>query len=329
MNEQLFQKALLSVQSRRSQAVSENERRHREINEKIPQIAEINSGLAQTAGRLFTLMRDGKANEGAIEQLRRENLEAQSICSQLLTSNGYPADYLEIHYHCEKCNDTGYYQGRYCPCLEQAIAAEAIRNMNRSAQLTLASFDQFSLEYYRGRTADGEDCYAMMRRILSACQSYAANFSTASPSLLFYGGTGLGKTHLSLAIAHDVMVKGFDVIYDSIINLLDKVESEHFGRSKDSDADTLHLLLSVDLLILDDLGTEYTSPFYVSTIYNIINTRINRGLPTIISTNLDFIGIQRRYEERLVSRLFTMYEALHFIGEDVRLLKKAASKPLV
>ena len=328
MNEQLFQQALLSVQSRRMQAQSENDRRHREINAKIPQIAEINSQLAQTSARLFAMMRDGKANEEQIEQLRRENLEAQKICAQLLTANGYPADYLEIRYQCEKCNDTGYYQGRYCPCLEQAIAAAAIRSMNRSAQLELASFEQFSLEYYRGRTVNGEDCYDMMRRILSACQSYAAQFSRKSPSLLFYGGTGLGKTHLSLAIAHDVMLAGFDVIYDSIINLLGKVESEHFGRSKDAEADTLDLLLNVDLLILDDLGTEYTSPFYVSTIYNIINTRINRALPTIISTNLDFIGIQRRYEERLVSRLFTMYEPKHFIGEDVRLLKKAASKPL-
>ena len=329
MNEQLFQQALLSVQSRRLRAQSENDRRHREISEKIPQIAEINSRLAQTSARLFTMMRDGKANDEAVEQLRRENLEAQKLCSQLLTANGYPADYLEIRYRCEKCNDTGYYQGHYCTCLEQAMAAAAIREMNRSAQLALATFDQFSLEYYRGRTANGEDCYAMMRRILSACQSYAAGFTEKSPSLLFYGGTGLGKTHLSLAIAHDVMVRGYDVIYDSIINLLKKVEDEHFGRSRNADADTLNLLLTVDLLILDDLGTEYTSPFYVSTVYNIVNTRINRGLPTIISTNLDFMGIQNRYEERLVSRLFTLYEPMHFIGEDVRLLKKTASKPMV
>ena len=85
----------------------------------------------------------------------------------------------------------------------------------------------------------------------------------------------------------------------------------------------------VDLLILDDLGTEFSSPFYTSMIYNIINTRINRGLPTIISTNLEWLGIEQRYESRLVSRLFTMYEPWHFIGKDVRLLKKAASKPLV
>ena len=93
-----------------------------------------------------------------------------------------------------KCNDTGYYQDHYCNCLEQEIASSAIREMNRSAQLALATFDQFSLEYYRGRTSqNGEDCYAMMRRILSACQSYAAGFTEKSPSLLFYGGTGLGK----------------------------------------------------------------------------------------------------------------------------------------
>ena len=330
MNEQLFRQALLTVQSRRLAAQSENDRRHREINEKIPQIAEINSQLVQTSSRLFGLMQGGTAREAEIERLRRENLDAQQIIAQLLSANGYPADYLEIHYRCPLCNDTGYEQNHYCKCLEQEIAAAAIRNMNRSAQLELATFEQFSLEYYRGLTSpQGEDCFAMMRRILNACQSYAANFTQRSPSLLFYGGTGLGKTHLSLAIAREVMTKGYDVIYDSIINLLEKVEREHFGREKDNESDTLALLLQVDLLIMDDLGTEFTSPFYVSAIYNIINTRINRGLPTIISTNLEWLGIEQRYESRLVSRLFTMYEPWHFIGKDVRLLKKMAGKPLV
>ena len=323
MNEQLFQQALMTVQSRRLQAKSENDRRHQEISRKIPQIGEINSQLAQTATRLFSLMQDGKAHAEQIEQLRQENVEAQKLCTQLLTANGYPADYLELHYQCEKCSDTGYYQGKYCSCLEQEIAKAAIRKMNRSAQIELATFEQFSLDYYQGRsTPQGEDCYTVMKRILTRCRNYAAGFTPGAQSLLFYGRTGLGKTHLSLAIAHDVLAKGYDVIYDSVINLLDKVEREHFGKAKDDDADTLSLLLQVDLLILDDLGTEFTSPFYVSAIYNIINTRLNRGLPTIISTNLEISDLKNRYEERIVSRLYAVYEIMRFIGTDVRLLKK-------
>ena len=114
----------------------------------------------------------------------------------------------------------------------------------------------------------------------------------------------------------------------SIINLLDQVEKEHFGREK-SDMDTLGLLLKVDLLILDDLGTEFNTSFNLSAIYNIINTRLNRGLPTIISTNLELMDLRNRYEERIMSRLFAVYETMHFIGSDIRLLKKKESKPSI
>ena len=322
MNDQLYQQALATVQARRIAAASENERRHEEIARRIPQVGEINSQLAQTSSRIFSMMQNGKALEENLAVIRAENEEAQRIISQLLTANGYPADYLDIHYHCEKCNDTGFVGGRRCECLEKEIAAVSVRKMNRSAQLQLSSFDTFSLDYYKGRTTEqGEDCFAVMRRILSACQSYAMNFSKESPSLLFYGRTGLGKTHLSLAIAREVITRGYDVIYDSIINLLDKVEREHFGRA-DAGDDTLSLLLSVDLLILDDLGTEFSTQFNISVIYNIINTRLNRGLPTIISTNLELLNIRNRYEERIVSRLFAVYDTMHFIGSDIRLIKK-------
>lgn len=328
MNEQVFSHALAAVQARRVAATTENERRFAEINRKVPQIAEINAQLATTASRIFAVLQEGESQEQRLEALKRENLEAQRIIAQLLQQNGYPADYLELHYHCETCNDTGYCDGHYCDCLQAEIASAAIRKMNANAQLKLAGFDTFSLDFYRGLTTpQGEDCYAVMRRIFEACKGYAAHFSKDSPSLLFYGRSGLGKTHLSLAIAHDVIAKGYDVIYDSIINLLEQIEREHFGRARD-DNDTLNVLLNVELLILDDLGTEFTSPFYVSAIYNLVNTRLNRGLPTIISTNLDLSELRSRYEERIMSRLFAAYETMHFIGTDIRLQKKKLRKPL-
>ena len=322
MDETLFRQALQTVQARRIEATSENNRRHQEITRKIPQIAEIHSQLAQTATRLFSMMQSGDAQREKLASMQAENAEAQRIVEQLLTANGYPADYLQIHYHCPVCSDTGFVNGRWCECLHREIAAASVRKMNDAAQLRLSSFDSFSLDYYKGRTTEqGEDCYAVMRQILMICQNYAATYSKDSNSLLFYGRTGLGKTHLSLAIAREVIAKGYDVIYDSIINLLDKVEREHFGRDT-SGTDTLSLLLEVDLLILDDLGTEFNTQFNVSAVYNIINTRLNRGLPTIISTNLDLMDIRSRYEERIVSRLFAVYDTLHFIGADIRLIKK-------
>lgn len=329
MNDLILQEAQRTISSRRLYAKSENERRYREINEKIPQIAEINRQLAQTAIKVLDTLKDGENVQQRLDVLQRQNLEAQEISAKLLQSYGYPSDYLDMHYTCDKCQDTGYSNGGMCDCLRKLFAALAVKKMNEHAQLSLSSFDQFSLEYYRNKKDEqNNDCYSVMDSILRACQGYAQNFSAHSPSLLFYGSTGLGKTHLSLAIANEVLRKGYDVIYDSIINLLQQIEREHFGREK-SEIDTLELLLNVDLLILDDLGTEFDTPFYVSTIYNIINTRINRGLPTIISTNLDLLGIRRRYEERIVSRLFAVYECMHFIGSDIRLMKKLNREPLV
>ncbi len=321
MKEEIFQEALRIVQQRRMQAVTENERRYAHINASIPQIAEINARLAQTASRVLSLAQDGQA-EQQIAALRRENEEAQRISAGLLTANGYPADYLDIRYHCPVCGDTGYADGQMCECLRREIAGVSTRRMNRDAQLALCDFSQFSLEYYRGlQTEDGRDCYQVMARILQGCRSYAREFSTASPSLLFFGKTGRGKTHLSLAIAKEVLAAGHDVVYDSVINLLGQVEREHFSRSR-QETDTLDTLLRTELLILDDMGTEFDTPFYVSVVYNIINTRLNRGLPTIISTNLGPHEIRQRYEERIVSRLFAAYESMHVEGKDIRLLKK-------
>ena len=148
-----------------------------------------------------------------------------------------------------------------------------------------------------------------MERVLSFCREYARHFTPESPSILLFGKTGLGKTHLSLAIANQVLRRGYSVLYDSVINFLRQVEREHFGRASGDD-DTLELLLSCDLLILDDLGTEFHSQFYQSTIYN------------IISTNLNYDEISHQYDERITSRIYTNYNCYQFVGQDVRVLKR-------
>ncbi len=329
MSQSVFEEALQKIEQRRIRAEHENDRRHEEVSRTIPQIAEVNHHLRQTASKFFETLQAGTDVQTRIEALRRQNEEAQALSTQLLVANGYPADYLDMHYTCPHCSDTGYQGSHYCDCVHKMVASVGIARMNQNAQLKLSNFDTFSLEYYRGRTTEqGEDCFRMMQSIYNYCRKYAENFSPESPSLLFYGRTGLGKTHLSLAIVTVALEKGYEVIYDSIINLLQKVEREHFGREK-SEVDTLELLLNTELLVLDDLGTEFDTPFHTSTIYNIINTRINRGMPTIINTNLDYAAIRRRYEERIVSRLFAVYECLHFVGSDIRLIKKRENAPIL
>ncbi|MDD6269671.1 MAG: ATP-binding protein [Oscillospiraceae bacterium] len=321
MKPEHLEQARSEISTRRNRAVAENDRRFEEINTLIPEIAEINRQLFQTSRNLLQIIRSGENTEERVNALRCQNQQAQIMVRKLLKSHGYPEDYLDIRYTCPKCSDTGVSGGTYCSCLTELAAKIAAAELNRNAQVNLCSFESFDISYYKGyKTESGADCCRAMEIIFEFCKEYAANFSKNSPSIMMFGSTGLGKTHLSLSIASVVLEKGFSVLYDSVINFLRKIESEHFGRDT-SGNDTLALLLECDLLILDDLGTEFDTPFYQSMIYNIINTRINRSLPTIISTNMDWSGISHKYDERITSRIFATYVNQHFVGYDVRILK--------
>lgn len=292
--------------------MEQNQRRIEEINRKIPQIREINDALFATGRELIRIITSGGSTaQQQIEQLQQNNLGAQEMSRQLLIQNGYPADYLDVQFSCKKCGDTGYLHGSFCSCFNELCGKLSAERLNHNTQLKLSTFDTFSLSYYQGQDR------ITMENILRYTESYAHSFSRNSESILMFGGTGLGKTHLSLAIADVVLKKGFSVLYDSIVNILRRIEKEHFSR--DHDTEMIDLVTSTDLLILDDLGTEYESPFYNSTIYNIINTRLNHGLPTIISTNMNYDAIRRRYEDRVVSRLTSVYTCFEFKGKDVRL----------
>ena len=200
----------------------------------------------------------------------------------------------------------------------------SIEKLNEQANLPDCDFNHFSLEYYRGKKdADGDDCFEIMTRIYEFCKDYAESFSLRSESLLMYGKTGVGKTHLSLSIAKAVAERGFNAAYGSIVNLLTIIEREHFGKvSEEENMDTVNLLINADLLVLDDLGAEFSSQFYESVTYNIINSRINLGLPTIISTNLTAAELQKKYNERIISRIFGEFSTLCLVGEDIRQIKR-------
>ena len=316
MDSEIFDRAQSIITNRRIRAESENEARIRDVNEKIPQIREINEVLFNTGKELISIISNGKGQDVTqkIEQLKQYNLGAQAMSRKMLKEHGYPEDYLDMHYTCPKCCDRGYNGSYFCDCLKTLCGKLAADELNKSSQLKLSSFDSFSLSYYSGEN------YQAMKNILEYTRQYAATFSENSKSILMFGHTGLGKTHLSLAIAKTVLEKGYGVIYDSAINILRNIEKEHFSYEHSSEM--IDLVMNTDLLILDDIGTEYESPFYTATIYNIINTRLNCGKPSIISTNLDFEGISRRYDKRVMSRIVSMYSCLEFKGEDVRLQKR-------
>jgi DNA replication protein DnaC len=246
------------------------------------------------------------------------------MAADMLTAAGYDENYLDVKYYCPICSDKGFVNGERCKCFTGLLNKYAIEKLNESANMPQCDFEHFSLEYYKGRKgANGGDCYEQMARVYNYCKKYAETFSTNSESIFMYGKTGVGKTHLSLSIAKYAAEKGYTVAYGSLINYLSTIEREHFGKvSEAENNDTMNLLINTELLVLDDLGSEFYTGFYESATYNIINSRINLGLPTIINTNLTTEELQKKYNDRIISRIFGVFNTLYFSGEDIRQIKR-------
>lgn len=293
-----------------------------------PEAQELERRLAATAVAAARAVLGGKSAREQLERLREQNRALRGELSALLRKANLSEEDLEPRYTCPLCGDTGYADGKMCSCLKRLLREEAYKRLNAMTPLSLSTFGDFSLDYYpeQPEPGSGRSPRSAMREICSNCRRYAETFSPGSQSLLLQGGTGLGKTHLSLAIANEVLQKGFGVVYCSVNSLISRMEGEHFGRDESS-GDTGGLLESCDLLILDDLGTEFRSSFSVAAIYSIVNSRLLLRRPTIISTNLSMRELQERYSDRFASRIAGNYVRLMFLGHDnrvQRLLQKNA-----
>ncbi len=316
----LYTQAAATIAKRRQQARLQQEQRIDAIRVEIPETVEIDRQLRSACQSVFRIAQGGGDHAAELAALQKRSLEAQELLGQVLVAHGYPADYLDLHYTCSICNDTGLHKGTYCECLQREVGRLGAEQLNAQVQLPLTRFETFSLEYYNKLP---KEQFAAMQHIFVSCRKYAEEFTCSSPSLLMIGKTGLGKTHLSLAIASVLLERGFHVIYDSAGNLLRRLEREQFGReSAGVHTDTMSLLMECDLLIFDDFGTEFDTSFTRSAIYSILNGRFSAGKPMIINTNLSHEEIQSRYGDRIVSRLFACCIGMAFCGEDVRLQKR-------
>lgn len=319
-----YEKAENEIKQRRFKSENILNERTNEVNEKIPEIKEILNTISQTSIELSKLIirKEGNFSE-SFNKIKTQNLQGQAMIKKLLVQNGYPENYLEPVYTCPECRDKGYINGERCSCFNRLLTRFAVEKLNSEANMPECDFEHFSLDYYKNiSTPNCPDCYRKMAENLDFCREYADNFSLNSESLFLIGQTGVGKTHISLSIAKEVSAKGYTVAYGSLLNYMRIIEKEHFGRASNSETDTLQLLISTDLLILDDLGSEFQTSFYEATLYNILNSRINLGLPTIISSNLSGNDLQQKYNDRIVSRLLSVYRMLLFVGHDVRQLKR-------
>jgi DNA replication protein DnaC len=291
------------------------------FSKRFPRVKEIETQLSKIAVSATRAAISGSDVKKELQNFKEKSLQLQEELENLKRNVNISPDFLKVKRNCYACEDTGYIDGKMCLCMKELLKKEAYNRLNRLSPAFFCSFDSFDLKYYRElpENSDEPSPRRRMSKILSFCKKYAKEFSKNSKNLLFQGATGLGKTHLSLAIAKEVLQRELGVIYGSVENIVEKLETEKFSNLSDKDGyNNSRHIKNCDLLILDDLGVEFSNSFSNFAVYNVIDCRIMLGKPTIINTNLSLEELERRYSERLVSRIMGHYVKADFLGEDIR-----------
>lgn len=292
--------------------------RKRELGMRFPEIKEIDDALSQTGLRIFeaTVRYKGDKLDSEIDTIKIENEELIKAREALLEKYGIPVDYSDVKYECNECSDSGFVGINMCKCMKSKLVMAGYESSGIGSLIKTKTFDNYVPTYQKDKNA-----VENAKMIVGFCRHYAETFDDKTQNLLFIGGTGLGKTHLSAAITGSVVRRGYDVVCETAQNLFSDFEYERFGRGYNRDENEISRTdryFECDLLIIDDLGTEMGNTFTVSCLYNIINTRLNKGKAVIINTNLTRDDLRKRYDERITSRLFGDFLPIMFLGRDMR-----------
>ena len=319
---ELYQEALRTVAARRQMARARAQDARTEAEAAIPALRHAEEEVRVRGIRCAMAGAAGKDRTAAAAALK----EAKQQLTALLAASGRPADALEPKFCCKLCQDTGSVEGRTCQCVRRVMQKLRREEIEALSSLSISSFDTMELRYYPNRMDEklGEPVRSYMGTLLEDLKDYAQEFDHNSESLMLLGNAGLGKTHAALAIAGIVLEKGYDVIYVSSPDFFGMLEALHFGTDPAGEEETLlQTAAGADLLILDDLGTEFNSSFFISTLYSLLNNRIGAKLPTIVTTNItDGALLEKLYTEKISSRLSSFVPCL-FAGDDIRAQKAA------
>ena len=325
-----------NVLRRATQRLEQGRRERRERVENLrrdayarqPKLERLDRQLQQTMAQLVAAaLRQGEDPARAVREVRERNLAIQQERAVLLGALGLPEDALDDKPACPLCGDTGWQGAKMCRCLRELCAREQIAELSKLLDLGEQSFDTFRMDYYSqtpwpGGTSPREN----MELVYEVCLNYAQKFGRFHFKNLFLtGAPGLGKTFLSACIARSVSEQGFSVVYDTAGNIFAQFENRKFQRDAEgvqTARDETRRYLNCDLLILDDLGSELTTQFTQSALYELINTRLVSDRRTVISSNLTPEDVVRRYTPQISSRLLGEFYILHFFGDDIRLLKR-------
>lgn len=308
-------------EQRRSDNKATQQKNLRIAYDKCPSLMVIDNELSRVGVEIFALAMKGKEYfDSNIGALKERNEELQRKRASILTEAGFSSDFTDLKYNCSLCEDTGFIGAKMCKCYKQALILKGYESSGLAKLLETQSFDSFTLDAYP------EEAKKIMKKNYTKLKKFAESFDTDKQSFLLAGGTGLGKTHLSSAVAKHLIENGYDVVYEIAQNIFSDFDTDRF-RDRYGDSEILSKrYFDCDLLIIDDLGTEIVTSNTESYLYNIINTRLNKNLPIIINTNLTGSEVERQYHQRITSRLFGEFTILKFEGSDVRRRSVEAKK---
>ena len=321
----IYKQVKREIERDRAQAEKKLAARQKFLREKLPGIKEIDDELSSIGLNLAKLVLLRSFDSEKVKQLKSRNKLLLKQKEILLYENGYDDAYFDDVFICTKCRDTGFLDNERCYCFKQRVIEKYYEMSNLSKKLEFENFESFNMNYYSDVVdiTSGMSPRDNMARIWSGSQKFIKNFDVSFENLLLHGKTGLGKTFLSNCIAKELLDKGKTVLYTSAAGLFKTVEDARFNREENEDASAfLAMVPIVDLLIIDDLGTEFATTVTNSELFNIINTRLLNKKSTIISTNLDPRHLEDYYNDRITSRIYGEYTVMHFIGEDIRVAKK-------
>lgn len=314
----------MSYEKKRLRAQRNHEEKMKALYESLPELEAINGQITRLGLSVSRALIAGEQRQQEVlKKLREEMKFLTEEKKALLQSLGLTEKDLQVEYECDDCHDRGIREnGSHCHCYQQELINRAYAMSNLSGILEKENFRSFDLELFSKQVPAGEEVSPRdnMMQVLQKCEGYVFNFDAATSSekrnLLFYGPTGLGKTFMANCIAKGLLDRGKIVIYQTAYQLISLLEKHQFQEKQDPQ--TIRLLSTCDLLILDDLGTEMTNSFTNSQLFQLINTRHLEGTRTLISTNLTPKELMLRYDDRICSRLYAYYDFIKFFGEDLR-----------
>ncbi len=311
-------------QARNNQIVSY---RTDEVYAAIPALSQLDEEVSKVSISSITAIFEGQDIAEAAAASRRKLAELREKRAAMLESAGFPADYLEPPYDCPDCKDTGFIDGKRCHCFKQAAINIVYKQSNISTILSKENFDRFNLNVYDDNYFEGNSdvsARATAQIALERAQNFVQNFKTNGGNLLLLGQTGCGKTFLSNCIAKALLDEGVSVVYFTAFELFRVFEEQTFKKNSSAEDLNEHIF-DCDLLIIDDLGTEFQNSFTTARLFQCLNERLLQNKSTIISTNLSLEDMRDTYSERITSRVFSYYEPIKLIGEDIR-IKKVINK---